>query len=109
MTGVVTAAVALTVGTAYNIYAGEKAAKLQEKQLEMQRQSQAESLSRQKKADKLSEEATNKAMSKSPDSAAALAGAEQSAMVGDMGTMLTGPGGIDLASLNLGRKTLLGG
>ena len=109
MTAIVTAAVALTVGTAYNIYAGEKAAKMQEQQLEMQRQAQADAMARQKKADKLAEEATNKSLSKQPDAAAALAGAEQSAMVGDMGTMLTGPGGIDLANLNLGKKTLLGG
>jgi hypothetical protein len=109
MTAIVTAAVALSVGTAYNIYAGEKAAKMQERQLDMQRQAQEDAMKRQKAADKMSEEATNKSLSKQPDAAAALAGAEQSAMVGDMGTMLTGPGGIDLANLNLGRKTLLGG
>lgn len=100
--------VAAVVAVGYTIYNGERQAKMQEQQLELQRQAQAEALAQQKKADKAAEEATNKAQSKRPDANAMMAAAEQSAMAGDMSTMLTGSTGVKPEDLMLGRKTLLG-
>ena len=45
---------------------------------------------------------------KTPDVGSMLAGNRQAAKGGDSGTMLTGPGGVDPATLNLGKNTLLG-
>lgn len=45
---------------------------------------------------------------KTPDVGSMLAGNQQAAKGGDSGTMLTGPGGVDPATLNLGKNTLLG-
>lgn len=96
------------VATTYMIYSGERANRNQEKQLELQRQAQADALAQQKKADKMAEEATNKANAKRPDAGAIMAAAEQSAMAGDMSTMLTGSTGVKPEDMMLGRKTLLG-
>lgn len=97
-----------TVAVAYTIYSGERAADNQRQQLELQRQAQANAMEQQKKADKMAEEATNKANSKRPDAQGIMAAAEQSAMAGDMSTMLTGSQGVKPEDLQLGRKTLLG-
>lgn len=45
---------------------------------------------------------------KTPDVGSMLAGNQQAAKGGGSGTMLTGPGGVDPATLNLGKNTLLG-
>ena len=45
---------------------------------------------------------------KTPDVGAMLASNQQAAKGGGSGTMLTGPGGVDPATLNLGKNTLLG-
>ena len=104
MSGFWMAAAAVT----YTIYSGERAADMQEKQLNMQREANARNIQMQEKADKQAEEAVNKANSKRPDTAAMMAGAEQSAMAGDMSTMLTGAQGVKPEDMMLGRKTLLG-
>jgi hypothetical protein len=100
--------VATVVAVGYTIYSGERAAENQRQQLELQRQSQANAMEQQKKADKMAEEATNKANSKRPDAQGIMAAAEQSAMAGDMSTMLTGSQGVKPEDMQLGRKTLLG-
>lgn len=45
---------------------------------------------------------------KTPDVGSMLAGNQQAAKGGGSGTMLTGPGGVDPTTLNLGKNTLLG-
>lgn len=49
-----------------------------------------------------------RAVGKTPDVGAMLSGNKQSAAGGGSSTMLTGPGGIDPTTLNLGKNTLLG-
>jgi hypothetical protein len=60
-----------------------------------------------KQAD-LAEQANNRANAKSPDITAVLSANEQSAKGGQSSTMLTGPTGVDMSQLNLGKNTLLG-
>ena len=100
--------IATVVAVGYTIYSGERAADAQREQLDMQRRAQENAMQQQKKADKMAEEATNKANAKRPDAQGILAAAEQSAMAGDMSTMLTGAQGVKPEDLQLGRKTLLG-
>lgn len=109
MSAMITAAVALTVATGYSIYSGERAAKKQNEALQQQQQANQEAKAAATKQEKMAEESTNKALSKSPDTGAILSGAEQAAKMGGSSTMLTGVGGVDPNTLNLGKKTLLGG
>jgi type II secretory pathway pseudopilin PulG len=110
MSAMITAAVALTVATGYTIYSGERAAKKQEEQLAMQKQANAEAKASAIKQEKAGEEATNRALSKTPNTNAILSSAEQAAKTGGSSTMLTGSAGIDPTTLQLGKKsTLLGG
>jgi FKBP-type peptidyl-prolyl cis-trans isomerase len=60
------------------------------------------------KQESMSDQAFNKANGKTPDVASIMSGASQSARSGGGGTMLTGPQGIDMSALNLGKSTLLG-
>lgn len=60
------------------------------------------------KQESASDQAFNKANAKTPDIASIMSGASQSARAGGSGTMLTGPQGIDMSALNLGKSTLLG-
>lgn len=110
MSAIITAAVALTVSTAYTIYSGERAAAAQKDALAQQeaanQQAQKQALSQAK----LQEEATNKSMTKKPDTGAILSAAEQAGKAGASSTMLTGTSGVDVSQLGLGKKnTLLGG
>lgn len=107
MSGLITAAVAMSAATAYTIYAGERAAKQQKKALESQEAAQAAALAEQKKQAATSEQNINKANRRSPDASAILAQAQDA--YGGMGTMLTGPKGVDPNALSLGKNTLLGG
>lgn len=92
---------AAVAGTAYSIYAGEKASSAQKKA-----QSQAtESATKQAS---LADQAMNKADQKRPNTASILSDAQQAGRSGPSGTMLTGPQGIE-ATPGLGKKTLLGG
>lgn len=61
-----------------------------------------------KQAKQQSEMAFNKANAKTPDLAAMLSANEQAAKGGVGGTMLTGAQGIDPATLQLGKNSLLG-
>ena len=60
------------------------------------------------KTAKAADEATNRANQKNPDTAAILSAAQQSGKAGASGTMLTGPTGVDVSTLQLGKNTLLG-
>lgn len=55
------------------------------------------------------DEANNKANAKTPDSAALLTANMLNGSMGQSGTMLTGPQGMDMNSLKLGKTSLLGG
>lgn len=57
---------------------------------------------------KTAEQSANKFNAKRPDSTAMLSQTEQAAKAGASGTMLTGPQGVDPASLSLSKNTLLG-
>jgi hypothetical protein len=104
MSGLYTAIAAVT----YTIYSGERANRMQEEQLQMQRETNQRNIQMQEKADKQAEEAVNKQNAKRPDVGAMMSAAEQSANAGDMSTMLTGAQGVKPEDLLLGRKTLLG-
>lgn len=100
--GIETIAAAAAIGSAaYSVYSGEKAASAQKSAQEQATQNA------QKTAD-AADQAQNKVNQKRPDTGAILSGASQSGKAGESGTMLTGPAGIDLSSLNLGKNTLLG-
>ena len=58
---------------------------------------------------KLAEEALNKQNQKRPNAGAMLTSNQLAAKGGQAGTMLTGPGGVDPSTLQLGKTTLLGG
>ncbi|HJV76577.1 MAG TPA: hypothetical protein VJ654_20355 [Noviherbaspirillum sp.] len=57
---------------------------------------------------KLAEQDMNRANQKRPDTLALLDAASQAGKAGVAGTMLTGPQGIDMSALQLGKNTLLG-
>ena len=117
MSGVITAAV--VVGTAYNIYQGEKMSKQAERAQAEQAAIQRQSLAQQKAATeeakiaaqeqkKAGEEQINAATRKSPDVSGIMAAAESLQQGGVGSTMLTGPTGIDPNDLKLNKNTLLG-
>lgn len=108
MSGVITAATALALSTAYTIYSGERAAKDQQEALQRQKEAQTQAENRAITQTQLSEQAQNKANQKVPDITSIMQNAQKAAAGGASSTMLTGPGGIDTSSLQLGKSTLLG-
>ena len=102
MSFTITAVAIAAIGTGYSIYAGERSASMQ---AEAQKQAKANALKQEKAAD----EANNRANQKTPDTNALLSSAQQLSKMGTAGTMLTGPQGIDPATLQLGKTSLLGG
>lgn len=97
MSGLVIAA----VGVGYSIYAGERA---NEQQQQAQNEARRQAAENAKQADI----ANNRANQKKADVNALLKANQDAAQAGGSSTMLTGPGGVDPASLNLGKNTLLG-
>ena len=55
------------------------------------------------------DEANNRASAKSPDTTALMAANLLASKSGQAGTLLTGPGGLDAATLKLGKASALGG
>ena len=104
MSFVYTAVVATAV-TAYGVYQQDKNAREANK---LQEQAMQDAKKAALKQEALSDQAFNKANAKTPDIASIMSGASQSARAGGSGTMLTGPQGIDMSALNLGKSTLLG-
>lgn len=94
-------AAAAAAGTAYSVYSGERAAGEQKTAM---RKADAAAKTQ---AD-LADQATNKTNAKKPDVGAMLSANQAAAKAGGSGTMLTGPTGVDPASLQLGKNTLLG-
>ena len=95
-------AAAAVAGTAYSIYAGERAAGAQ-------KEAQKQAVQQAQKQEVAAEQAFNKANAKKPDLERLLSQNDQAAQSGVGSTMLTGPAGVDPATLALGKSTLLGG
>lgn len=101
--GIETALIATAIAsTAAAVYNGNKAAKAQEAATN-------QATENAKATAKASTEATNKANQKAPDSGALLSANIAGGKSGNSSTMLTGAGGIDPSTLQLGKTTLLGG
>lgn len=94
------AAAVISAGTA--VYSADQQRKSAHAAMDQQRQ-QAD------KAAKEADQQMNAANQKKPDTSAILAAIQQQGKGGVSGTMLTGPQGIDLSQLQLGKSTLLGG
>lgn len=95
--------VAVTAASAYMSYQqGQKANQLQQ---DAMNQAQANA----KASASMQEQQINAANAKAPNTSALQSANEQSAKGGQSGTMLTGPGGVDLSNLTLSKNTLLGG
>ena len=107
---VVSAAIAVGAAATYTTYkAGREQKKAQEKQLALQKQQNADAKQRAKEAKEQSDIEMNKANRKKANTSAIQSKAEQAALTGPAGTMLTGNMGVDPNQLNLGKSTLLGG
>lgn len=87
------------------VYQGEKGAQAQRRSLKSQENAQNTAYAKQEQAQRKSEEAMRAATKKSPDVAAIMGGMRNPR---NPPTMLSGTGGVDPASLTLGRTTLLG-
>lgn len=98
MSGAVTAVAVL--GTAYSIYAGEKAAGAQKR-------AQAQAEQNAKRQQSMADQAANKTNQKRADISGLLDAAQLAGNAGASSTMLTGPSGA--GSGTLGSNTLLGG
>ena len=104
-----TLAGAAVVGTGYSIYSGEQQRKAQSNALDQQRDAQNKAEANALKQEKAAEETQNKALAKRPDTTAIMSQAEQAGKNGVGGTILTGAAGVDPNSLQLEKKSLLGG
>lgn len=95
-------------GTVYGIVNGQKTAATQQTALKNQNTAQqtaeASSLSTERQA----ANAQNAANAKTPDVASILKRAATAGNAGQSSTMLTGAGGVNPGTLNLGKTTLLG-
>jgi hypothetical protein len=109
MSAVITAAVALTVGTVYSITQSQEGKKNQEKAMQQQKQAQEQAVAQAESQSRKSEFAMNAANRRMPDISSIMANAAKAASGGPSGTMLTGPGGVNQNALALGKNTLLGG
>lgn len=113
MSGVATialiaSAAAAAGGLGYGIYSGQKQAGVQKKELAQQTQAQQQAEAGELSQERQNATAENAANQKTPDVSAILARAAQAGNQGLSSTMLTGPGGVNNGSLNLGKSTLLG-
>lgn len=108
-TAIMIAAGVAAAGTAYSIYNGEQQRKAQNNALNQQRDAQQKAEASALKQEKAAEEAQNKSLAKRPDAGAILSQAEQASKSGVGSTMLTGAAGVDPSSLQLEKKSLLGG
>jgi hypothetical protein len=86
----------------------DKPQKLQEQSINNQKTAAEQATVQATKQADLAEQANNRVNSKSPDIGAMLSSNQQAAKGGQSSTMLTGPQGVDMSQLNLGKNTLLG-
>lgn len=103
MSGVALAVTAVAAVAGVGVSAAQGAEQADQAKKSMQ-QAQANADRTAKQAD----QDFNRANQKKPDTAAILSAAQQAGKGGASGTMLTGPQGVDPASLTLGKSTLLG-
>lgn len=101
MSFVIAATTIAAVGTGYNVYSGERAAR-------MQKSAQADAAQQARIAAEQADMAFNKANGKKPNLAGIFGANAAGANAGIGSTMLTGPQGVDTKSLLLGKNTLLG-
>lgn len=101
MSGGTAAAYLAGAALAYTVYNGEETRRQQNN---AQDQAKQNALKQEKAAD----EATNRANQKKPDTMSIMDAATQAGKAGVSSTMLTGPQGIDMSALQLGKNTLLG-
>lgn len=94
--------------TGYSIYAGNKQQGAQKKALAAQTTAQQQAESNALSTERKSEIAQNSVNQQKPNVAAILARAATMGGAGLSSTMLTGPGGVNTGSLNLGKTSLLG-
>ena len=102
------AMIGAVAGAGVSLYNGQQAAAGQKKALDMQNQANADAKSAALKQEQAAEESNNKANQKSADTKSILEAAGASGKAGVSSTMLTGPSGVDLEKLQLGKNTLLG-
>lgn len=86
----------------------DKPQKLQEESIQAQKTAAEQATVQANKQATLAEQANNRANAKTPDIGAMMSSNEQAAKGGQSSTMLTGPQGVDMSQLNLGKNTLLG-
>ncbi len=102
MSALISAVVVAGAGLGYSIHSGEQA---KNRQQIAQRQGKKRAEEQESQAD----QAFNKANRRKPNFVDMLRANQQAAGTGGSGTRLTGLAGVNPASLNLGRSTLLGG
>ena len=100
MSFVVAAVTTAAVATTYSIYQGQQAAKAQSRAADQAR------VAAEQQAN-MADQANNAANKKKPNLGAMLQANQAAGSTGGA-TMLTGPAGIDLSALTLGKNTLLG-
>lgn len=94
-------------GTAYGIVNGQAQQSAQQTALKKQNTAQQTATGAALSTERQSEVAQGAANQQTPDIASILSRAANTGK-GASSTMLTGPGGVDTSSLNLGKSTLLG-
>lgn len=94
--------------TGYTIAAGEDAKKQQKAALGRQKDAQNQATAQAQAEQRGREMAINKANRQSPNVGSIMQSAGAAARGGGVGTMLTGPTGVDPNSLALGKSSLLG-
>ena len=95
-------------GTAYSIVNGQNQAAAQQTALKKQTTAEQTATGAALSTQRQSEVAQGAANQQTPDITSILSRAANTGK-GSSSTMLTGPGGVDTSSLNLGKSTLLGG
>jgi hypothetical protein len=96
------------LGTGYGIYAGNKSADAQQKGLQLQTQATQQAEANALSTERKNQTSMNAANQKTPDISDIMARAAQASKGGVGSTMLTGSGGVNPGSINLGKSTLLG-
>lgn len=99
----------MTASTVQQQKASSEAAHQQDVAMQQQQVAQAEAKDLATKQQATSEQNINRVRQKAPDVGAIQQAAEAGAKGGVAGTMLTGPQGVDVSALQLGKNTLLGG
>lgn len=103
-----TGAVVAGIGTGVAAYQGEQQKKAAKRSLTAQQKAQEEATAAALRQERRNSMDEAKANQRTPDSRAILEGFSSRLSTGGQQNMVTGPGGVDMAKLRLGRPTLLG-